>query len=163
MSTTTKPRPTGVTIIAILNIISGIIMLLGGIGLAAIGSILPTLTTVDPNAGGQMALAGLLGVGGVAVGGILIILGIISFIVAWGLLKGKSWAWTVTVVLSVISIVMGIISLVGGNFGSVVNIIIAGIIIYYLYRPHVKAYFGKGVKDLVQRRGAGRMSCPPLI
>jgi hypothetical protein len=149
VSTTTKPRPTGVTIIAILNIISGIIMLLGGIGLAAIGSILPTLTTVDPNAGGQMALAGLLGVGGVAIGGILIILGIISFIVAWGLLKGKSWAWTVTVVLSVISIVMGIISLVGGNFGSIVNIIIAGIIIYYLYRPHVKAYFGKSVKDLV--------------
>ena len=149
VSTTTKPRPTGVTIIAILNIISGIIMLIGGVGLAAVGSILPTLTTVDPNAGGQMAVAGLLGVGGAAVGGILIILGIISFIVAWGLLKGKSWAWTVTVVLSVISIVIGIISIVGGNFGSIINIIIAGIIIYYLYRPHVKAYFGKSVKDLV--------------
>jgi hypothetical protein len=149
LSTTTTPRPTGVTIIAILNIISGIIMLLGGIGLAAIGSILPTITTVDPSAGGQMALAGLLGAGGIAVGGILIILGIISFIVAWGLLKGKSWAWTVTVILSVISIVIGIISLVGGNFGSIINIIIAGIIIYYLYRPHVKAYFGKSVKNLV--------------
>ena len=124
-------------------------MLLGGIGLAAIGSILPTVTTVDPNAGGQMALAGLLGAGGIAVGAILIILGILSFIVAWGLLKGKSWAWTVTVILSVISIVIGIISLVGGNFGSIVNIIIAGIIIYYLYRPHVKAYFGKSAKDLV--------------
>lgn len=149
LSTTTNPRPTGVTIIAILNIISGIIMLIGGLGLAAIGSILPAMTTVDPNAGGQMALAGLLGVGGIAVGGILIILGIISFIVAWGLLKGKSWAWIVTVILSVISIVIGIISLVGGNFGSIINIIIAGIIIYYLYRPHVKAYFGKSVKDLV--------------
>lgn len=149
MSTTTKPRPTGVTIIAILNIISGIIMLIGGLGLAAIGSILPAMTTFDPNASGQMAVAGLLGVGGVAVGGILIILGIISFIVAWGLLKGRGWAWTVTVILSVISIVIGIISIVGGNFGSIINIIIAGIIIYYLYRPHVKAYFGKSVKDLV--------------
>jgi hypothetical protein len=149
VSTTTKPRPTGVTIIAILNIISGIIMLIGGLGLAAIGSILPAMTTFDPNASGQMAVAGLLGVGGVAVGGILIILGIISFIVAWGLLKGRGWAWTVTVILSVISIVIGIISIVGGNFGSIINIIIAGIIIYYLYRPHVKAYFGKSVKDLV--------------
>ena len=149
MSTASKTRPTGVTVIAILNIISGIIMLIGGVGLAAIGSILPTMTTLDPNAAGQMAIAGLLGVGGVAVGGILIILGLISFIVAWGLLKGKSWAWSVTVILSIISIVIGIISLVAGNFGSIVNIIIAGIIIYYLYRPHVKAFFGKSAKDLV--------------
>ena len=149
MSTASKTRPTGVTVIAILNIISGIIMLIGGVGLAAISSILPTMTTLDPNAAGQMAIAGLLGVGGVAVGGILIILGLISFIVAWGLLKGKSWAWSVTVILSIISIVIGIISLVAGNFGSIVNIIIAGIIIYYLYRPHVKAFFGKSAKDLV--------------
>lgn len=149
MSTTSKSRPTGVTIIAILNIISGIIMVVGGFGLAAISSILPTMTTIDPNAGGQMAVAGLLGAGGVAIGGILIILGIISFIVAWGLLKGKSWAWSVTIILSIISIVIGIVSLVAGSFGSIVNIIIAGIIIYYLYRPHVKAFFGKSVKDLV--------------
>jgi hypothetical protein len=150
MSTTaSKTRPTGVTIIAILNVISGIVMLVGGLGLAAISSILPTMTTLDPNASGQLAVAGLLGVGGIAVGGILIILGIISFIVAWGLLKGKGWAWSVTMVLSIISIVIGVISLVAGSIGSIVNIIIAGIIIYYLYRPHVKAFFGKSVKALV--------------
>ena len=149
MSTTSKSRPTGVTIIAVLNIISGIIMLIGGFGLAAIGSILPTMTTIDPNASGQMALAGLLGPAGVALGGILIILGIISFIVAWGLLKGKGWAWSLTMILSIISIIINIVSLVGGNFGGVVNIIISGIIIYYLYRPHVKAFFGKSVKDIV--------------
>ena len=149
MSTTSKTRPTGVTIIAILNVISGIVMLAGGVGLAAIGSILPTMTTLDPNASGQLAVAGLLGVGGIAVGGILIILGIISFVVAWGLLKGKGWAWNVTLILSIISIVIGIISLVAGSIGSIVNIIIAGIIIYYLYRPHVKAFFGKSIKALV--------------
>jgi len=146
---TTKTRPTGVTIIAILNIISGIIMIIGGAGLAAIGSLLPAMTTIDPNAGGQLAVAGLLGAGGVAVGGILIILGIISFIVAWGLLKGRAWAWIVTLILSIISLILGIVSVVAGSFGSIINIIIAAIIIYYLYRPHVKAYFGKSVKDLV--------------
>lgn len=144
----TALRPAGVTIIAILNIISGIVMLLGGLGLAVASSILPTMTTLDPNASGQMALAGLLGAGGAAIGGVMIILGIISFIVAWGLLKGKGWAWTVTIILSLVSIVMGVISLVAGNFGSIVNIIIGGIVIYYLYRPHVKAYFGKGVTGL---------------
>lgn len=124
-------------------------MLAGGVGLAAIGSILPTMSTLDPNASGQLAVAGLLGVGGIAVGGILIILGIISFVVAWGLLKGKGWAWSVTLILSIISIVIGVISMVAGSIGSIVNIIIAGIIIYYLYRPHVKAFFGKTVKALV--------------
>jgi hypothetical protein len=44
---------------------------------------------------------------------------------------------------------MGIVSLVGGNFGAVVNIIIAGVVIYYLYRPHVKAYFGKSATSVV--------------
>ena len=148
-TTSTGSRPLGVTIIAILNVISGIIMLAGGAGLATLGSALPTMTTVDPNAGGQMALVGLLGGGAVAVGAVLIILGIVSFIVAWGLFKGKGWAWTVTLILSAISIIMGIVSLVGGNFGAIVNIIIAGIVIYYLFRPHVKAYFGKTATSLV--------------
>jgi hypothetical protein len=148
-TTTSKTRPTGVTIIAILNVISGIVMLVGGLGLATISSILPTMTTIDPNASGQLAAAGLLGVGGIAVGGVLIILGIISFIVAWGLLKGKGWAWGVTMVLSIISIVTGVISMAAGSIGSIVNIIIAGIVIYYLYRPHVRAFFGKSVIALV--------------
>jgi hypothetical protein len=134
----------GVTIISILNIISGIVLIAGGIGLAAVRSVFPTMTsTLNPNTSGQMAIAGLLGVAGIAVGVVLIILGIISFIVAWGLLKGKGWAWTVTLVLSVISIIMGMMSVAGGNVGAIVNVIIAGVIIYYLYRPYVKAYFGK--------------------
>jgi hypothetical protein len=148
-TTGTGTRPFGVSIIAILNVISGIIMLIGGVGLAAVGSALPTMTTVDPNAGGQMALVGLLGGGAAAVGAVLIVLGIVSFIVAWGLFKGKGWAWTVTIILSAISVIMGIVSLVGGNFGAIVNIIIAGVVIYYLYRPHVKAYFGKSATSVV--------------
>jgi hypothetical protein len=148
-TTGTGTRPLGVSIIAILNVISGIIMLIGGVGLAAVGSALPTMTTVDPNAGGQMALVGLLGGGAAAVGAVLIVLGIVSFIVAWGLFKGKGWAWTVTIILSAISVIMGIVSLVGGNFGAIVNIIIAGVVIYYLYRPHVKAYFGKTATSVV--------------
>lgn len=149
-TTGTGTRPLGVSIIAILNVISGIIMLIGGVGLAAVGSALPTMTTVNPNAGGQMALVGLLGGGAAAAAGaVLIVLGIVSFIVAWGLFKGKGWAWTVTIILSAISVIMGIVSLVGGNFGAVVNIIIAGVVIYYLYRPHVKAYFGKSATSVV--------------
>jgi hypothetical protein len=143
MQTSRGTRPLGITIIAILNIISGIVMIFAGFGLAAASSLMPTISTIDPNAAGQMAIASLAGGAATAIGAVLIILGIVSFIVAWGLLKAKGWAWIVTIILSIISLVIGVISLVGGNVGSIVNIVIAGVIIYYMYRPHVKAYFGR--------------------
>ncbi len=154
----------GVTIIAILNIIGGAFSLIGGIGLLAVGVILPQ---VPPSTFNQSGLQGNLTAGqapiptpptdtsmfaqslfgglGVAFGAILIAIAIVSFIVAYGLLKGRRWAWTVTIILSIISIVWNAITLAGGNFFGIVSIVVSGIIIYYLYRPHVKAFFGKGV------------------
>jgi hypothetical protein len=56
------------------------------------------------------------------------------------------WAWTVTVILSIISIALNAISIATGNIGGIVSVIISGIILYCLYRPHVKAYFGKSAR-----------------
>lgn len=135
-------RPTGVTIIAILNIIGGIIMLIGGLVLVAAGSILPSIPMTTDELSGVPAW--LIGTGAIAFGIIVIILGIISFIVAYGLLKGVGWAWSLTVILSIASIVLNAISIASGNFGGIISIIISVIILYYLYRPHVKSFFGKG-------------------
>jgi hypothetical protein len=78
---------------------------------------------------------------------VLVAIAIVSFVVAYGLLKGKGWAWTVSIILSIISIVWNAITLVtAANYGGIISIIISGIILYYLFRPHVKAYFGKGVR-----------------
>lgn len=137
-------------------------MLFGAIALIAIGTILPTL---PPSAFNQSELQGnltagqaplppgapmipqsLLGGIGIALGGVLLAIAIVSFVVAYGLLKGKGWAWTVSIILSIISIVWNAITLVtAANYGGIISIIISGIILYYLFRPHVKAYFGKGV------------------
>jgi hypothetical protein len=161
LQSTPKSRPTGVTIIAILNIIGGIIMLFGAITLIAIGAILPTLPQTTFNQSGlqgnltagqvpvpppsvpPMVSQSLLGGIGVASGIVLLAIAIVSFVVAYGLLKGLGWAWTVTVILSIVSIVFNAISIATGNIAAIISIIISGIIIYYLYRPHVKAYFGK--------------------
>jgi purine-cytosine permease-like protein len=56
------------------------------------------------------------------------------------------WAWTVTVILSIISIALNAISIATGNIGGIVSVIISGIILYYVYRPHVKTYFGKSAR-----------------
>lgn len=153
-------RPLGVTIIAILRIIGGIILLLGGIGLVTIApfvgqlNVNTTSSTTDngvpvtPNGTGInlsnnstsfLFFAAFIGV----IGSILIVLGIASFLVAWGLLKGKGWAWTVTIIITIISLVFNALSIVSGNIGAIVGIIIDGVIIYYLYRPNVKSYFGR--------------------
>jgi hypothetical protein len=46
-------------------------------------------------------------------------LGIAYFVMAYGLLKGKGWAWTITVVLSCIGIALGFVSVVTGNVGAI--------------------------------------------
>ena len=125
-----KRRPLAVTIIAILSIITGIISIVVGLAPLAIGAFVPELSILL-----------------FASGGVLIAIGIGYLVVSYGLLKGRGWAWTVTVILSIISIVLNAISIAAGNISSIISIIISGIILYYLYRPHVKAYFGKGVSQ----------------
>lgn len=109
-----KHRPLGVTIIAILIIIGGILFLSSGLALLIIG-----------------------------IGFLLIALGIAYFVMAYGLWNGRGWAWTITLILSVIGIIIAIVSIAPSNGGTIINVIIYGIVIYYLYRPNVKAFFGK--------------------
>ncbi|MGH9922083.1 MAG: hypothetical protein ACRD38_04975 [Nitrososphaerales archaeon] len=52
------------------------------------------------------------------------------------------WAWTGAVILMYLSIAEEIVMMVLGNsYGF--SIILAAIFLYYLYRPHVKIFFGK--------------------
>lgn len=140
-------------------------MLVFGIGLITLGAVLPTLppsafnqTDIQgnltaaqipippPPSDSPMALQSFLAGLIIPFGIVLVAIAIVSFIVAYGLLKGKGWAWTVAIILSIISIVWNVITLVtAANYGGIISIIISGIILYYLFRPHVKAYFGKGV------------------
>jgi uncharacterized membrane protein (DUF2068 family) len=154
MQATPKSRPTGVTIIAILNVIGGIIMLFFGLAFVALGTIIPFVPQSELQQQQQNLTAGdidlsqvppsLISGAIVAVGGVLVAIGIFSFVVAYGLLKGKRWAWTLTIILSIIIIVVAAISIATtGNIFSIISIVISGIVLYYLYRPHVKAYFGK--------------------
>jgi hypothetical protein len=141
-------------------------MLIFGIGLITLGAVLPTLppsafnqTDIQGNltaaqipipppssSDSPMALQTFLGGLIIPFGAVLVAIAIVSFVVAYGLLKGKGWAWTLSIILSIISIVWNAITLVtAANYGGIISIIISGIILYYLFRPHVKAYFGKGV------------------
>jgi hypothetical protein len=81
----------------------------------------------------------------------------IHFVISYGLLKGKSWARTTTLIISFMSLVGNILMILTvlslftvvesilNNpsilFGNILTIIINTLIIYYLLRKEVKDYF----------------------
>jgi hypothetical protein len=149
-----KPhRPTGVTILAVLSILGALAFLglgaiLIGVGLV-IGTYAGTQLTNSLTSSGYSSLASL-GAGTIAViltaiGAILLILGILYLAVAVGFFGGKGWAWTLGMIGYIIGIVLNIIQIGLGSISSVFGLIIGLIIVYYLTRPHVKAFFGKGM------------------
>ena len=154
-------RPTGITIIAILTIISGLLFLLSGLVLVALGALFSGNSTSI-----SQAVAQFFGTISAVVGGVLLAIGIGYIVMSYGLLKGKGWGWSVTIILIIIGIVIQIVStsvitasslentknVISGIVGSItfplIGIAINIVILYYLYRPHVKAYFGKAKQQL---------------
>ena len=140
-------RPLGVTIIGILMVIGGIVMIFAGIAAVLAGSLLPlAMQTGSLPEGIPTAMFGGAAVG---IGAFMLALGIAALVIAYGLFKGKGWAWTAAVVLSIIGIALAVLqiatSLIFGDPSGIISLAINGVILYYLYRPHVKAYFGKAV------------------
>jgi len=140
-------RPTGVTILAILNFIGAAFCLLGGIGMILGGGFIATMLSQQGqgNAGAAGILAGL----GAAAGVVIIICGGISALIGFGLWKLKGWARIVSIVLYGISAALQLLGLLGSlaHFNvfaviwSVFWIAVDAFIIWYLLKPEVKAAF----------------------
>ncbi len=112
-SASSGDRPLGVTILAILQLLGGVISIFGGL---AIVMIFPVIFTL------------ILGV-------ILLILGLLGLIVGWGLYTMKSWAWMLAMILNIINIIVAII-----NF-DIASLIIPVIIVLYLNQADIKSRF----------------------
>ena len=151
-----KPkRPTGVTVLAILEILGGLAGLGGGavlIGVAALVSS-SNFATLYPQLSGIGSVSTLL----YALGALALIFGILGLVLGVGFLGGKSWAWTLGIVVGVLNIIVSLVETGIGFYSSIIGIIFPIIIIYYLMRPHVKALVGKGPAM------AGGMQPPPMM
>ena len=75
---------------------------------------------------------------------------------AFGLLRGKNWAWLITRLWASVCIVAGLVGagvsllsdtitsqILGTMIGSTGTAIVAAVVLWYLYRPSVKAAFGR--------------------
>ena len=150
-------RPVGVTIIGILTIIGGIIFLFAGIGLVALAPFISQVNFENNDTSNSSV--------SININGTDVTIPNNATLHTWriygsdwrhancnwnsrlccglGSLTGKGWAWIVTIIIAIISIILNIILIIFGSFESVIGLIINGIIIYYLYRPSVKSYYGR--------------------
>ena len=113
----TRERPLGITILAILAAIAGVIGLI---------TYLPAIGL------GALAIIGL-------------VLAIVYLAFAYGAWTLQAWGWTLGVALAAVGILFALFWLTQGAdvVTTLVNIVIPAVILYYLFQPDVKAAFGR--------------------
>jgi len=139
-------RPVGISIIAVLAALLGILFFVGAALFAALstaGSFLQDMidtyaqqygSTVIPDIGSLITAIALF------IAGVLAIAGILYLVTAYGLWTGRGWARILAIILLIIDVIIGLVTLPGG----VVLIIIAGVLLWYFFTPSVRGFFGAG-------------------
>lgn len=126
-------RPTGITILGILQIIAGIVLIISA----------TMVGTMSGMMGNYSYFGAMASVVGGAITAVLAVLAGFSFLIASALFSGKKWSRTIVVVFSLVNLVMEAASMTVGNIFGIGGIILNGIVLYYMWRPHVIAYFTK--------------------
>ena len=121
----TKTRPTGVTILSILYFLQALIILIGGVVALGVLASLGTIGTII----------------GSVVGGVMILIGLIQMLIAWGLWSGKGWARIIAIIFTVLGVLANLMGALDLNLTSVVGLLIGVVILWYLFQPQVKAYY----------------------
>ena len=116
-------RPLLITIIGALYALVGVLAILAGIVLAIGGAASDALA------------AGAVG------GGIVAIVGLIYIVIALGFFKGWKLWWYLGVIFTILNLIFGIASLFVTGAGGIVLVIVALIILWYLFRDNVKEFF----------------------
>jgi hypothetical protein len=130
-----KPsRPIGITILGIIEILIGVLGFLVSIAIIGVSALFSTLPAVGTR----------IGTIGVVIGGVFLFFSLIWLATGVGFLHGKGWAWTLGMIFTVLSIL-------GAAYVAFTGLYQAGyalgfwvLMIIYLTRSRVKAFFGKG-------------------
>jgi hypothetical protein len=130
-----QQRPTGITILAVLSAIGGVLGVFGGFSLVVLGSAVGVAT-------GEAGLGAL----GFVFGGLTLILGFVGIALAFGFWTLRPWAWPLGVILELVNIGVSVAQVALGYasiFSVAISVVVAGIILYYLNQPHIKRAFGR--------------------
>jgi uncharacterized membrane protein YidH (DUF202 family) len=120
----------GITILAILETLVGIYYLATGFAELFVAATIRSLSYFGISSSGMAMIPRVLGT-------VLIIIGLVSLVLAWGLWTGKRWARMCALIFAILSIIMSLIAF------HIIGLVIDVIIVYYLTRPNVKQFFTK--------------------
>jgi len=137
-------RPVGITILAVLEILIGTVGLLASLAIIGFSALLSTLPRVGS----------LLGTFGLIIGAVVLFFSIIWLATGAGFLHGRGWSWTLGMIFSILSLFGAVGALtIGLITGGVGGLVFWGLMLYYLTRTHVKAFFGKSGLPLAPAYG----------
>ena len=125
-------RPTGITVMAVLAAIGGVFGLLASLALLGVGA----AVSATSGLGGLALLAGI----------IVLAYSVLSLVLAYGFWTLKPWAWPLGIGVQVLGIIQAVLQFMNNSsnvISLVISLAIAGVILWYLYQPHVKAAFGR--------------------
>jgi hypothetical protein len=139
-------RPTGVLILAAVAVVVGVTDILAGLGdIGIAGGFLSDRGFGD-------TIDGIMTGVGVA----LVAVGVLGLATGIGLWRGHNWAWLVARLWASVCIIAGLVGvgvsllsdtltsqILGTIIGSTGTAIVAAVVLWYLYRPGVKAGFGR--------------------
>ncbi len=128
------PRPLGITFLAIIQILIGVLGLLVSIVIIAFSALLTTLP----------AIGTLASTVGLVIGGVFLFFSLIWLATGVGFLHGKGWAWTLGMIFTILSILGAAYVAFTGVYQAGYALVFWIIMIIYLTRSHVKVFFGKG-------------------
>lgn len=125
-----QERPVGVAVLAIAAAVLGVLALLGA---GAWWNASEGLAWLPRIHGGERLIAL-----------VLLAVGLSELVFAYGAWTLRPWAWTFGVVLEIIVIVLAVLQLGRLEFiRHIVTIVIAGVALWYLSTPRVRAAFGR--------------------
>lgn len=131
-------RPLLITVIGSLTMLSAILFLIFGV----IFTILPESAIQDMwnDYNGTDVTYDVFKVVFSVVGVTLIVIAIISFLIGFAFLRGWTIAWYLGVLIYIVEAVLSLISIM--TIISVITLAFSLIVLYYLFRPRVKEFFG---------------------
>lgn len=132
-------RPKGIIVVAILMFLAAVMALIVGISTFIPGTPLDVLWTLNnsfPPGFRSTAMGMIFGI-------FILVLGLIILSAVWGLLKGRKWAWWITVIIFVANGIGDVARLALGGIEGIVGILIAAGFLFYLIRPGIKSFFEK--------------------
>ena len=144
-------HPFSIKLLTVLEIILGILELLGALAVAVASFALPEMFPRVRLLAPRSMFSGL----------VLFVFAFVEFILAYGVWKGKGWAWIGSLIFAVIGVVFSAFTLfMRPRLGEVIALVLNLVIMYYLMQPGVQGYFGKGKLSVTASTSSARSPGP---